>query len=537
MTMEVPEGKAARKMTGPDLSRRDALGFVLGLAAAGLLPRAGYAQAQGAGITTPEGVHLGKAEPFAEGTVEALARAMAEQPFVPPSEISPEWKGLTYDQIREIWFDGKHALYTESDSPVRAEMFVAGLYQHHPVEIYAVSEGEAREVQFSLDLFVTTDRFLELPADGTGFSGFRLTGDIEERGVFQEYTVFQGASYFRAVGRGQQYGLSARGLALNTASGTTPEEFPIFRRFWIEQGARHAEEAVVWALLDSPSCTGAYRFAIRKGMTTLMDVSSVIFPRVSITEAGIAPETSMFLFNDLNRIAFDDFREGVHDSDGLLVATSRGELLWRPLNNPKAVETSWFGDENPRGFGLMQRARDPGSYNDLAAHYERRPSLWVEPKGDWGRGHVVLVEIPADKEIYDNIVAFWRPEAAMEPGQEYRFDYRLYWAEGAPPVDGAKARVIATRTGERVFEAGRMFAIDYEAHPALGSDPAALEARVTTTAGEVTGVLVLPNPDTGGVRVDVTVILPTDQPVEMRVELWRGKANVVGETWLYRWMA
>lgn len=519
-------------------TRRGALGWALMAAAAGMLPRGAGAQEAAAdqGITTGAGVKLGPAEPFAEGMVEALARALAEQPFEAPAEISPEWKGLTYDQIREIWYDGKHALFSETDSPVRAEMFVAGLYQHYPIGIFAVHEGEAREVLFDYDLFVRTDRFPGLPETGTGFSGFRLTGEIETPGTFQEYAVFQGATYFRAVGKGQQYGLSARGFALNTASATAPEEFPLFRRFWIEQGALHDTEAVVWALMDGPSAAGAYRFVIRKGDTTTMDVDAVIFPRVALEEPGIAPETSMFLFNDLNRIGFDDFREGVHDSDGLLVATGQGDLLWRPLMNPKAVETSWFADENPRGFGLMQRARDPGSYNDLAAHYERRPSLWVEPRGDWGKGAVVLVEIPADKEIYDNIVAFWRPEAPLEAGAEHRFAWRLHWAEGAPPVDGEKARVIATRTGERVFEAGRMFAIDYEAHPALGPDPAALEARVTADGAEVTGILIHPNPATGGMRVDATLILPEDRPTELRVELWRGGVSMVGEVWLYRWV-
>ena len=338
------------------------------------------------------------------------------------------------------------------------------------------------------------------------------------------------------MAKGQQYGLSARGFALNTAHPEKGEEFPLFTRFWIEEGKLHDTHAVVHALMDSPSVTGAYRFTISKGDATIMDVESVIFPRVTLDAAGIAPETSMFLFNDLNRIHFDDFREGVHDSDGLLVATSDGRQLWRPLHNPKSVETSWFADNSPRGFGLMQRARDPGAYNDLAAHYERRPSLWVEPKGEWGQGHVVLVEIPADKEIYDNIVAFWRPDAPLEAGQEYRFAYRLHWADGAPPVDGEKARVIATRTGQRVFEDGRMFSIDFEAHPALGKDVSQLEALVNYSGGTMTGVLVLPNPDTGGVRVDVTMILPEDQPVEMQVELRRGGTTTVGETWLYRWV-
>ncbi len=517
------------------LTRRGALGWALAMAAGGMLPRAAAAE----GVAPAEaanGVRFGEARAFSAQTVEEMARALAGAPYVAPPEISAEWQGLTYDQTREIWYDGAHALYGETESTVRAEMFAASLYQKNPVEIYAVTDGMAREVQFALDLFVRTDRFPALSEAGTGFAGFRLTGDIEERGVFQEYAVWQGATYFRAVGRGQQYGLSARGLALRTASGAGPEEFPIFRAFWIEEAEKHATFATVHALMDSPSVTGAYRFTVTKGEATVMEVDAVLFPRVDLDEAGIAPETSMFLFSDLNRLRFDDFREAVHDSDGLLMASGSGPLMWRPLMNPRGVEMSWFADTSPRGFGLMQRARDPIAYNDLAAHYERRPSLWVEPKEDWGEGSVVLVEIPADKEIYDNVVAFWRPKAPLLAGQEHRFSYRLWWAAGAPPVEGEVAPVIATRTGERVFEEGRLFSIDYGPHPALGTDVSNLEVRVTTSAGEVRGAQVIANPATGGVQVAATLVLPADQPSELRAELWRGGKTLVGEVWLYRWV-
>lgn len=527
-------------MRAEAISRRGALGWALALAAGGLMPRMagaeGPAAAPAAAAPPAAGVRFGEAQPFTPRTVEDLARALAARPHEAPAEISAEWQGLTYDQTREIWYDGAHALYGDTDSPVRAEMFAASLYQKTAVAIHAVQGDQSREVLFALDLFVRTDRFPALPESGTGFAGFRLTGEVEERGTFQEYAVWQGATYFRAVGRGQQYGLSARGLALRTASGKGPEEFPLFRAFWIEEAEKHATFAIVHALMDSPSVTGAYRFTVSAGDATVMDVEAVLFPRTDIDEAGIAPETSMYLFSDLNRLRFDDFREAVHDSDGLLMASGSGPVMWRPLMNPKGVEMSWFADTNPRGFGLMQRARDPLAYNDLAAHYERRPSLWVEPRGDWGDGAVVLVEIPADKEIYDNVVAFWRPKAPLLAGQEHRFAYRLHWAAGAPPVDGEVAPVIATRTGERVFEEGRLFAIDYGPHPALGGDVADLEARVVTSTGEVRGAQVIANPATGGVQVAATLVLPADKPSELRVELWRGGRTLVGEVWLYRWM-
>jgi glucans biosynthesis protein len=439
------------------LSRRGALGWALALAAGGLIPRMAQAEgeaAAGAGAgeqaaaAAANGLQFGEAQPFSAATVEDMARALAAAPYAAPPEISADWQGLTYDETREIWYDGARALFGETDSPVRAEMFAASLYQKTPVAVHAVQDGMAREVIFALDLFVRTDRFPALPETGTGFAGFRLTGQVETPGVFQEYAVWQGATYFRAVGRGQQYGLSARGLALRTASGKGPEEFPLFRSFWIEQAEKHATFATVHALMDSPSVTGAYRFTVSPGDATVMDVEAVLFPRVDLDEVGIAPETSMYLFSDLNRLRFDDFREAVHDSDGLLIASGSGATMWRPLMNPQGVETSWFADTAPRGFGLMQRARDPlAAITTLAAHYERRPSLWVEPQGQLGRRRG---RAGRDSGGQGNLRQCGRLLASRRrrwwPGPEHRFAYRLHWADGAPPVDGEVAPVIATRT-------------------------------------------------------------------------------------------
>jgi glucans biosynthesis protein len=285
--------------------------------------------------------------------------------------------------------------------------------------------------------------------------------------------------------------------------------------------------------MDSPSVAGAYRFVITKGDTTEMAVSAHLFPRRDLPTVGIAPGTSMFLFSDINRSRFDDFREAVHDSDGLLMMNGAGEVLWRPLNNPTRLQISAFGDRNPRGFGLMQRARDLSAYNDLEARYDRRPSLWVEPEGEWGAGSVILVEIPTDMEINDNIVAFWRPATPLAAGTEHRFDYRLYWCSMSP-AEGAVAPVIATSTGARVFEEGRIFSIDFGAHPALGADPDRLEVRATTTAGAISGTVLQRNPATGGMRLDVTLV--GDVPfAEMRAELWRG-GRPAAEVWVNRWV-
>ena len=504
-------------------SRRQYLALLGGLAALGAAPSAAQERA---------GMTLGPATPFDPERVVTRARALAASAHAPPPTLSQEWLDLPFDTFRGIWFDTRHTLFRDKPGAVQAEFFVAGLFFQHKITINAVEQGQSRPVQFEMRTFDVTDQFPSLPEDGTGFAGFRLLGQLEREALFQEYAVFQGASYFRAIGQGQIYGLSARGLALNTAA-RGGEEFPVFREFWIEAAEPGAPTVTIHALLDSPSVTGAYRFEITKGATTQMAVTARLFPRVDLETAGIAPGTSMFLFNDINRPGFDDFREAVHDSDGLLMMNNAGETLWRPLTNPKAVEVSVFADASPRGFGLMQRARKPGDFNDLVAHYERRPSLWVEPQGDWGPGAVMLVEIPTDKEVNDNIVAFWRPAAPLKAGQEHRFDYRLYWGATAP-AEGAVAPVMATHTGARIFEDGRLFTIDYAPHPALGDDPARIEMRVTTTAGAIAAPMLQRNPATGGLRLDFT--LKGDPPMtELRAELWRGRLRAA-EVWLNRWV-
>ncbi len=509
------------------VSRRQMLSLMGGLAALGLAPAGAEDVPERAGMT------LGPATPFDGEMVITRARALSASPFVPPPPVSQDWLDLSYDGFRGIWFDTRHTLFRGKPGAVQAEFFVAGLYFPHKIGLNAVENGQSRPIAFELRTFDTTDRFPALAQEGTGFAGFRLLGELEANDRFQEYAVFQGASYFRAIGRGQAYGLSARGLALNTA-GDGGEEFPVFRDFWIEAAEPDAPTVTVHALMDSPSVTGAFTFRITKGDTTEIEVAQHLFPRVDLATAGIAPGTSMFLFNDINRTRFDDFREAVHDSDGLLMMNGAGETLWRPLTNPKSVAVSAFGDTSPRGFGLMQRARQPGDYNDLVAHYERRPSLWVEPIGDWGPGSVMLVEIPTDKEINDNIVAFWRPAEPLKAGLEHRFDYRLSWCASAP-AEGAVALVIATRTGARVFEEGRIFTIDYAPHPALGDDPARIEARITTSAGAIASQLLQQNPATGGIRLDFT--LKAGAPTaELRAELWRERQRVA-EVWLNAWVA
>jgi glucans biosynthesis protein len=466
------------------------------------------------------------------------ARALARSPYVPPKATLPGGlANLSYDQYRDIRFRRSAAIWAHPHRTFQLELLSLGYLFTMPVEIAIVRDGRAEHLAYRPDLFTAGDLVREpLPAEDVGFSGFRLLHPINDPRRLDEVVVFQGASYFRSLGRDQVYGLSARGLALKVGD-PAGEEFPRFRSFWIEEPKPGSAAVIVHALLDSQSVTGAYRFEIRPGRDTTMRVDAVLFPRVELTGVGLAPGTSMFMFSSSDREAFDDFRPQVHDSDGLLVLNGRGEHLWRPLANPARLQVSAFSDRTPRGFGLVQRDRSLADYQDFEAHFERRPSLWVEPVGDWGEGDVVLTEIPTDAEIHDNTVAFWRPRKPLAAGSEHRVSYRLSWG-GEPSVERGRLRVVATAVGRADVKAPtpvRRFVVDYSANPRPCRAPCALpSAIVTASAGKVRDVVVAENPLTRGYRVTFILDPEKAELCELRIDLKFGDARCA-EVWLYRW--
>ncbi len=493
---------------------------------------------QGAGAT-PAGDHvpglqLGSPQPFEPGDVRALAEELASKPYAPPPRIPEAWTEIDYDQYRKIWFDPRNALWNDSGvEPLRIDVFAPGLYYDTPVRIEVVDGGEARPIEFDLEVFDRTDRFPDLPIDESlGYSGFRLRAELEHPGIFTEFAVFQGASYFRGIGAGQIYGLSARGLALDTAE-PEGEEFPVFRRFWIERPRPGAEGVTIHALLDGPSCTGAYRFRLRPGAELRIGVEAEIFARRTLDHVGLAPLTSMFQFDETNRERFSDFRSAIHDSDGLLIHNGAGETIWRQLANPRTLQISAFVDRDPRGFGLMQRAREFEDFGDLEALYHRRPGLWIEPREGWGQGAVTLVEIPTDDEVYDNIVAYWRPSEPVEPGAPRAFAYDMTWSAGSDY--GTGLRVLNTRAG-RARDGGIAFTIDFEDGEVLPDDLSTVEPLLRATAGEIGPAIVQRNPATGGARMAFTLRPGDAQLVEMRAQLRLNSAPLT-EVWLYRWTA
>jgi len=398
-----------------------------------------------------------------------------------------------------------------------------------------VEKGIARRLAYSPGMFKTGKLASRpLPAEDIGFAGLRILAHVNDPERFDELVVFQGASYFRSLGSGQSYGLSARGLAIKTGE---LEEFPLFRAFWVEKPTASSDRITVYALLDSESVTGAYRFTIAVGTATVMDVEAVLFPRVTLAKFGLAPGTTMFFFSANGREGVDDYRPEVHDSDGLRIANGRGEHIWRPLANPRTLQVSAFVDESVRGFGLIQRDRDYATYQDYNAQYERRPNLWVEPIGAWGRGHVVLVEIPSQSEVNDNIVAYWQPETPIAAGSELRSSYRLSWGNG-PGFDGAI--VLSTRRGRGLLGGPspvRRFVIDYVMSGVPQSEPKKWpEPAVTASAGKVKDVTVDKNPVTGGWRVTFSLDPEYASLVELRCDL-TFEDRRPAEVWLYRWTA
>lgn len=472
---------------------------------------------------------------FSEAMLHELARQIAANPYAKRPFVPDAWRELTYDQYRGIRYDTDKAIWAGTDTTLEFDMFPPGLYFPHAVEVNMVENGVARRLPFDFSLYDLHEIVPDLPVDDAlGYSGIRLRAEIEKPGFFQEYAVFQGASYFRVIARDLAYGLSARGLALNTAS-PDGEEFPDFTRFWIEKPAPGVTEHKVHALLESPSVTGIYHFTLRpSGTTTEVDVRCTLWPRTELANVGIAPLTSMFYFDETNRGRFDDFRPAVHDSDGLSIHNGNGELIWRPLANPTFIQISSFVDDNPKGFGLAQRERAFSNFEDLEAHYHERPSLWITPGENWGQGAVTLVEIPTDKEIYDNIVVYWKPRTPLAEGSEHAFSYRMTWTdqiEATKPV----TPVLNTRLGKGfAHNDHKVVVVDFAPHPALPEDYQELVAYVRANTFETSVPQIQRNPETDGPRLVFSFDPGDVAAAEMRAQLYH-QGQAVSEVWLYRW--
>jgi glucans biosynthesis protein len=483
---------------------------------------------------------LPAARAFDLDAVSERARQLASQPYQAQTfKLPDDLKALSYDQYRDIRFKPDRAVWRKEKLPFELMFFHLGKFQKESIRVNEIDEhGQARHLGFDRNDFDYGHNTQLAPQNwgDVGYAGFRVHYAINNPAYKDEILVFMGASYFRAVGAGQHYGLSARGLAIDTV-GANAEEFPRFSEFWIEKPKPDATSLVIYALMESPRATGAYRFVVHPGGDMVMDVESRLFLRsgaTPIATLGVAPLTSMFLFGE-NQPNHDDFRPEVHDSDGLMVATGDGEWLWRPLINPRQTFTTSFAMKSLRGYGLMQRDRNFSSYEDTEDRYELRPSTWIAPRGDWGPGRVELVQIPTPDETNDNIVAYWVPDHLPAPGQPLNLAYQMRWQgqqQQHPPASWATQ----SRLG-RGFDAlapnEKQYVIDFTG-PALAALPldAVLKAVVTAGAnGQVTGQNVYRNEAAGTWRVNLRVKqIDRAQPVELRAFLQHGN-DTVSETW------
>jgi glucans biosynthesis protein len=473
------------------------------------------------------------------------ARILAGSPYVPPSLVLPRAiANLTWNQYQSIQFKPKDLLWADRGLAFRIGFFHLGLYYKEPVEMYEVLNGQAREIPYSPSLFDFHGSGVD-PGDlpeNLGFAGFRI---FFHEDWSSDVTAFLGGSYFRAVGGSKQYGLSARGLAIDTGL-SRPEEFPIFKAFWFERPKKGSFNLTLYALLDSPSIAGAYRFDIFPGAPQIMDVDAALYVRANIERLGVAPLTSMFLIGENDRRVSDDWRPAIHDSDGLAIWTGKGERIWRPLVNPSMMRVNSFLDHDPIGFGLLQRDRNFSHYQDDADFYELRPSLWVEPKKvsgrGWGEGAVQLMEIPVSTETSDNIVAYWRPTVRPPPGQELLLSYRLYWGQ-QEPFPPSLGHVVATFTGiggvvgqKRTYFSWR-FVVDFagDLFAMLGAKDG-VEPIITLSRGLVEIPSARPLKEIKGYRA-IFDLRPTDEsvePIDMRLYLsLNGQA--LTETWFYQY--
>jgi glucans biosynthesis protein len=476
---------------------------------------------------------------FGFDDVDQRAAALARKSYeAPKNDLPSVLRNLGYDQYRDIRFKGDHALWRAEKLPFEVAFFHRGGQFVEAVRLNEVAPGAApRAIAYTGERFDYGKNAIDRTKVGNiGFAGFRVHYNLNTPKYKDEALVFLGASYFRALGREQRYGLSARGLAVDTglASG---EEFPRFVEFWLERPEPGARELVIYGLLDSKSVAGAYRFVLRPGADTVVTVKARLHARRNIAKLGIAPLTSMYLYGENQRAASEDYRPEVHDSDGLSMQAGTGEWIWRPLVNPKRLLMTSFSFSNPLGFGLQQRDRAFSSYQDLEARYELRPSAWVRPVKPFGPGRVELVQIPSPFEYNDNIVAFWNPRDPPQPGRSSDFEYQVLWQKDAamrPPT----AWVTQTRRGPgftRRPDETVDFHVDFEG-PALKKLPAkaVLEAVFSADAnGEVVEKSVQRNPVNEGARVSLRVRrVDPAKSVELRGFL-RDESETLSETWAY----
>ncbi|WP_395665692.1 glucan biosynthesis protein [Methylocella sp.] len=521
------------------IDRREVLQLSLGLMAT-----PAFAQTNGAAgapaapppAAPPERFPTADATSFSPEMATQAARALAAAPYKPPeSDLPAPFRSLTYDQYVAINLRPQGALWKTENVGFAIEPLHRGFIFSTPMRINIVENGVARRLVYDSSLY---DFGKPAPAGlgDIGFSGFRVLAPREHGGGFFDLATFQGASFFRAVGRGLDPGPMARALAIKTAD-PAGEEFPVFRVVWIVRPTLADAALTIYALIDSESVAGVYRFTLRPGDTTLIDTECTLFARAALDHYGVAAMSATHVSGAIDRTRADDVRPQIGEVDGLQILTGRDEWIWRPVSNPATLQVSTFVDDNPRGFGLMQRDRDFDHYQDDDQHWENRPSLWIEPIAEkgWGAGGVQLVEIPSDSENNDNVLAYWRPSAALPAGGEVSYAYRQFWGRNPAPRPPL-AMVVMSRSGRGTGKR-RRFIVEFQGgrlgEIRNGDD---VVPKVVASPGSIPLVRTFQNADRATCRVMFELDPAGENHSELRLSLF-SKDEPISETWIYRWTA
>lgn len=472
---------------------------------------------------------------FGVGLVLDKARALAKKPFAaPPNDLPAPFAKLDYDRYVAIRQKPGSAIWAGENVGFALEPLHRGFIFSAPMVINLVENGLAKTLAYDPARFEFGG--LQVPAAiaDIGYSGFRV---LQPQGgqAPHDVAIFQGASFFRAIATGQNFGVTARALSLRTGD-PKGEEFPLIREVWIERPSLANDALTIHALLDSDSVTGAYRFTLRPGDVAIVDTECTLIPRTGIDALGLGTMAGMYLFGPQSRHGGDDLREGVYEVGGLQILNGNGEWLWRPVSNRETLQISSFLNPNPRGFGMLQRERRFARFQDDDQHWELRPSLWIQPLSDWGEGSVVLVEIPSDAEINKNIICFWRPKAPLAAGHEVAYSYRQSWCW--TPLDRpAVATVTDTRDGDIEGGRKRRFLVEFSSEAFADLQRTAdLKIMLSGSAGTILAVRTFASPVNKTFRVHFDLDPGSETLIELRLVLEQG-GKAASETWLYRWTA
>jgi glucans biosynthesis protein len=478
------------------------------------------AKAPAAKTPPPQPVESPVPNPFLEVVKKAQKRA--SRSYKEAEDFVPDFlRSLTGSQWQTIRFKPEQTLWRNQNLPFEVEMIHSGFIYDHSVTVNEVTSSGVTTINFSPEMFSYGNKALadKIKQTSSGFAGFTINYPLNTPYYKDTVTAFLGASYFRGMGKHSRMGLYARGMALNTGL-PDGEEFPYFREFWLVRPKDQDKSLTVCALIESPSIAGAFKYVITPGTSTVMDIEARIFLRKNAAwplKVGVAPLTSMFLHSESINGMPGDYRPEVHNSDGLLFSAGENAWRWSPLTNPARLAINTFPIENPRGFGLMQRDNNFDHYQDIEARFDMRPSLWVEPQGDWGNGRIELVEIPSSEEIHDNIVAFWvpdpkTPEDGGKEAQALSFAYKLYWM-----TPGVTPHALGRATGTRIIKNAELttFIIDFESETlkALPAETGLTSLIEGPEHAPIVDKTLTKNPATGGWRLRFSVKVPRQDGV------------------------